>query len=184
MFTINGYSLRKIEESDLPLILDWRNNETVRKNMYTDHIISREEHKLWFSKLNQSNDQLYFICEYNEKPIGVVNFVQLDMQNQSAYWGFYLGGTQPPSHGVAMEYIAIDYAFSVLELKKLYCEVFTFNERVIKLHHKFGFQQEKLLRAHVVKSGNPEDVASLALLSAEWELRKEKLFRLCFRQKK
>ena len=60
MFEMNGYSLRQLEEPDLPIILEWRNDESVRKNMYTDHIISIEEHKRWYANLTQRNDQLYF----------------------------------------------------------------------------------------------------------------------------
>ena len=183
MFKMNSYSLRQLEESDLPLILEWRNDETVRKNMYTDHIITIEEHKLWYANLNQRNDQLYFICECNEKPIGVVNFVQLDLHNHCAYWGFYLGGEQPPGRGAAMDYIALEYAFSIMKLCKLCCEVFIFNKGVIKLHQKFGFHEERVLKAHVIKAGQPEDVVSLALLSSDWESKKNKLLRLCFRQK-
>jgi RimJ/RimL family protein N-acetyltransferase len=42
------------------------------------------------------------------------------------------------------------------------------NEAVWKLHQKFGFRQEALLRAHIVKAGRPIDVMGLGLLAEEW----------------
>ena len=42
-----------------------------------------------------------------------------------------------------MEFFALDYAFLTLKIRKLCCEVFTFNSGVIKLHEKFGFDQSK-----------------------------------------
>ena len=36
--------LRPVLESDLGLIRQWRNSERIRANMFTDHIISSEEH--------------------------------------------------------------------------------------------------------------------------------------------
>jgi RimJ/RimL family protein N-acetyltransferase len=42
------------------------------------------------------------------------------------------------------------------------------NEPVWKLHQKFGFQQEALFRAHVIKAGQPVDVMGLGLLAGDW----------------
>ena len=53
-------------------------------------------------------------------------------------------------------------------LRKLWCEVLITNEAVWKLHQKFGFRQEALLRAHVVKAGHPVDVMGLGLLAEDW----------------
>ncbi len=53
-------------------------------------------------------------------------------------------------------------------LRKLWCEVLMTNETVWKLHQKFGFRQEALFRAHVVKAGVPIDVMGLGLLAEDW----------------
>lgn len=179
-----NYALRKLSKSDLPQILDWRNDPVVRQNMYTDHVITVEEHVRWFEGLAQRKDQVHLVCEYAGQPIGVINFVQIDPQHQRAYWGFYMDPSLPPGRGAAMEFLALEYAFSVLHLRKLCCEVFSFNEGVIKLHKKFGFQQEGLYRYHVIKSGQPEDVVFLALFPEDFLPLKDKLQRVCFRQRK
>jgi UDP-4-amino-4,6-dideoxy-N-acetyl-beta-L-altrosamine N-acetyltransferase len=182
MFEFNGYILRSIEEKDLPMVLEWRNKESVRNNMYTDHVISFEEHRKWFSGLQGRKDQIHLICECSGLTIGVVNFVQINPAFQRAFWGFYLGGEQPPGRGVAMEYVALEFAFTELKLRKLCCEVIAFNEGVLKLHKKFGFQEEGLYRQHIIKQGKVEDVVSLALFASAWQEQKTKLHKICFRR--
>ena len=184
MYELNGYRLRLINDDDLPMVLNWRNAESIRANMYTDHFISLEEHLSWFACLKNKNDQIHLICEFEGIPFGVVNFVQISQAFQRAYWGFYLGGEQPSGRGAAMEYVAIEYAFSRLKLRKLCCEVISFNESVLKLHKRFGFVQEGLFNAHIIKNGKFEDVVSLALFDSVWEAEKLKLQRICFRNRR
>jgi RimJ/RimL family protein N-acetyltransferase len=62
----------------------------------------------------------------------------------------------------------IERAFKDFGLRKLWCEVLVANEAVWKLHQKFGFEQEALSRAHVVKAGQPVDVMGLGLLAEDW----------------
>jgi UDP-4-amino-4,6-dideoxy-N-acetyl-beta-L-altrosamine N-acetyltransferase len=182
MFVKQGYSLRKMEKSDLAMVLAWRNQPLVRENMYTDHVISPDEHARWFEGIHSRTDMLHFVCEYQGKPFGIINFVGIDPRNGKALWGFYLGDTKSPGRGAAMEFLAIEYAFTVLKLRKLCCEVFAFNEPVIKMHLKFGFQQEGLYHAHVMKSGHPEDVAALALFSHDWANIRPRMEKICFRK--
>jgi len=53
-------------------------------------------------------------------------------------------------------------------MRKLCCEVFSFNKGVQKLHTRFGFQQEAHYRQHILKNGRYEDVLGLALFAEEW----------------
>jgi RimJ/RimL family protein N-acetyltransferase len=63
----------------------------------------------------------------------------------------------------------IERAFGDLGLRKLWCEVLASNAAVLRLHQRFGFQQEAVFRAHVFKGGVPQDVIGLGLLAAEWD---------------
>ena len=62
-----------------------------------------------------------------------------------------------------------------MKFNKLMCEVFTFNEKVIQMHKKFGFKQEGLYKEHILRDGQFFDVAALAILKHEWDLIKESL---------
>ena len=67
-----------------------------------------------------------------------------------------------------MELLALDYAFNELGLHKLSCEVLAFNTPVIKLHEKFGFKVEGILRDQYHREGTFIDIYRLGLLASEW----------------
>ncbi len=179
---INGFALREMAEDDLEMVLAWRNLEMVRANMYTDHVISLEEHRKWFAHAKQDPKTVYLICERHGIPIGVVNFVEIDRKNNKAYWGFYLGDEEGPrGRGSAMEFLALEYAFDVLNLHKLCAEVFSFNQPVIRLHSKFGFKAEGCFRRHILKNGQYEDIVPIALFREEWKENRDRMKIICFR---
>jgi len=160
--------LRSIQDHELDLMLFWRNAPAVRANMYTRHEISEEEHLAWWSRTCQRTDQLYFMYEHGNTPLGIVGITAIDMINSNCSWAFYASPDAPKGTGSRMEYLAIEHVFSVLKLHKLYCEVLAFNIPVIKLHLKFGFEQEGVLRQHHLVEGEYVDIHRLGLLQAEW----------------
>jgi hypothetical protein len=50
-----------------------------------------------------------------------------------------------------------------------------FNKAVIKLHKKFGFQEEGYFRQHIKKDDQFLDVVALAILREEWRVRRSKM---------
>lgn len=167
--------LRSVCESDLSMILTWRNAENVRNNMYTNHMITAEEHLKWFKKIVKDESYKLLILEIDSEPKGVVNFSKIDKHNNHAYWGFYSGVTEERGIGSKMEVIALMYAFEVLGLNKLNCEVLSFNERVISFHKKFNFHEEGKLKEHYCRNGVYYDIHQLAFFCSDWTERGKQL---------
>lgn len=158
-----------IQISDLELILKWRNNPDTRKNMYTSHEISWEEHKRWFSEQKDDPSRFYFKCSNEDVDIGVVYFTDYHAERGNAFWGFYSGFEAPAGAGIIMEYDALRYAFDTLKLHKLNCEVVSYNKAVINLHKKTGFTEEGVFRDFHYYDGQYHDVIRLGMLASEWE---------------
>jgi UDP-4-amino-4,6-dideoxy-N-acetyl-beta-L-altrosamine N-acetyltransferase len=161
--------LRDIQENELNLMLSWRNNEMVRSNMYTRHIISLDEHMAWWERTQKRVDQRYFMFEQNGKPAGIVGFMGIDPANHNSFWAFYASPDAPAGTGSRMEFLALEHAFETMQLHKLHCEVLAFNQKVIKLHQKFGFKTEGIFRAHHFINGSYVDVYRLGIMSSEWK---------------
>ncbi|MEW5919763.1 MAG: UDP-4-amino-4,6-dideoxy-N-acetyl-beta-L-altrosamine N-acetyltransferase [Bacillota bacterium] len=171
MKSYNKARLREINENDLEMILRWRNSERVRANMFTDHIITIDEHRQWFQNLKEKDNDVFLIFEYDRTPYGLTCFNQIDKLNYNCFWGFYLGINNPePGFGTIMAYVSLNYAFFSLEVKKIYGKVFAFNTASIKLFKKMGFHQECYLKQHVLKKGSYEDVIIFALSKDKWQL--------------
>jgi UDP-4-amino-4,6-dideoxy-N-acetyl-beta-L-altrosamine N-acetyltransferase len=164
-------SLRPMTKSDLQMVLNWRNHPDVRKMMYSQHLISADEHESWWTAQQSRLDRRHMLFEADGKPIGVVSFTAIDRENRKAEWAFYAALPAPKGTGRMMEEAALEYAFKELGLNKLCCEVLRQNRRVIELHLSFGFRVEGVFRDHVCINGVYSTAVRLAILARNWRER-------------
>ncbi len=162
--------LRPVAPSDSARLLDWRNRPEVSAYMYTDHLISPEEHARWFQSAMAANDRRYWIIELDGEPVGLANLSGIDETRRRCDWAYYLAepSTRGKGVGAAVEFSVIQFVFGRLRLNKLCCEVLLENQGVWKLHESFGFVREALYRDHVWKAGRFQDVVGLGLLARDW----------------
>lgn len=161
-------NIRPIQLSDAKLILEWRNTDAVRLNMYNHEIISLNSHMNWFNSMLTNESCRYFIYERNGRPLGVLSFSDIDRKNKKAFWAFYSGATDVRGIGSEMEQLALEYAFNELDLNKLCCEVLDFNTSVINFHRKFGFKVEGIKKQDYFRDGKFYDIYQLALLKNDY----------------
>jgi UDP-4-amino-4,6-dideoxy-N-acetyl-beta-L-altrosamine N-acetyltransferase len=159
------------------MIRGWRNLPEVHKYMFTDHQISPDEHDRWFRTVVNSPHNRYWIVVYDNEDIGLANIYDVDERNKRCYWGRYIAAPDLRGKGIGtyVEYWMLQYVFDMLQMNKLCTQVLAFNEVVLKMHKRFGFHQEGLLREHIFKGGQPYDVVALAMLRNEWEEKKSEL---------
>lgn len=169
MFNHEECRLRPVEMEDLEKVLEWRNSDRIRSNMYTDHVISLEEHRAWFQRYKKDLTAEYMIFEIKANPLGLVYFTDIDVMNNICHWGFYLGEIHTPrGSGMAMGVLGLEHAFTRLNVRKICGEAFSFNEASIRFHKKLGFVEEGRFSKHVLKNGVYEDVVSFALFYEDW----------------
>ena len=163
--------LRPITAADSDRLLAWRNSPAVSAYMYTDHVISSDEHARWLAAAMTSADRRYWMIEDDGAPVGLANVVRIDPVSRRCEWAYYLGEASVRGRGVgaAVELLVLDHVFGPLGLNKLWCEVLLENQSVWRLHEKFGFVREALYRQHVWKAGRFQDVVGLGLLAADWD---------------
>ena len=165
--------LRVIKPMELELMLSWRNAPSVRANMYSRHEISLAEHRAWWERIQTRSDQQYYMYEYQGTALGIVAFNGIDEVNRNSSWAFYSSPDAPKGTGSRMEYLALEHAFSGIRLHKLCCEVLAFNAPVIRLHEKFGFKVEGILRDQHMKDDSFVDIYRLGMLASEWATKRD-----------
>lgn len=170
-------ALRPVRDDDKDRILAWRNSPDVRAYMYTDHLISPEEHARWFAGVAGDDRRRYWIIESAGQPVGLANLYDIDRASGRCAWAYYLADPSVRGLGLGsfVEFWMLQQVFDTLGLRKLWCEVLASNEPVWRLHETFGFRQEARFRAHVIKNGAPEDVVGLGILADEWRERRPAL---------
>ena len=146
-------ALRPLTLDDRDRVLTWRNSPEVSEYMYSDDIIAPEAHARWLDAALDDPRRRYWIIEMDGAPVGLANLYDIDPISRRASWAFYLGeaSTRGKSIGAVVELQVLDIVFGEMGLGKLWCEVLDMNTGVVRLHQKFGFRQEALLRRHIFK---------------------------------
>lgn len=131
-----------LDDSQKKMILTWRNHENVKAYMYNENEISEKEHFDFIENLKRREDRRYFLVQYEDLDIGVIDFN--DIGETSATLGLY---ANPHAHqkgvGSLLMQAIIAYAFESLRLKTLNAEVFAENVKAKALYEKFNFCEVK-----------------------------------------
>jgi UDP-4-amino-4,6-dideoxy-N-acetyl-beta-L-altrosamine N-acetyltransferase len=167
----SGVRLRPLDLPDLVRVRDWRNLPEVARYMYTDHQITASEHVRWFAGAMTDETKRYWIIELDGDPVGLANLYDISSVQRRAYWAFYLAepGVRGRGVGSFTERFVLRHVFEDLRLEKLCCEVLATNQGVVKMHQRYGFQVDGILRKHVRKGSERIDVVTMSLLSDEWQ---------------
>jgi hypothetical protein len=78
-------------------------------------------------------------------PFMAIDFHDIDILTQEAYWGYFLGDKNFKSEVLKIEKIIIEIAFNQLKLKKLFC-INAINNSVINIHKFFGFKEDEIIQ--------------------------------------
>jgi UDP-4-amino-4,6-dideoxy-N-acetyl-beta-L-altrosamine N-acetyltransferase len=137
--------IRPARPDEVWQILAWRNEPRVRQAMLTQHEIGRSEHEAWFScKLADPLFRQMLSLE-DGTPVSVQAFFDIK-PGHSAWWAFYFTDAVPDDMATMLriwkgvELAGLAYAFEVLGLQTLYCEVLRSNSAVSQWHKRFGFE--------------------------------------------
>lgn len=160
--------LRPMTDADLGRVLAWRNNVSIRANMYTQREITLDEHHAWWERVKDAPKFAFFLYERVGLPLGYVSFSNIEPRPATAMWGFYAAPEAPKGTGSLMTFCAMETAFGPLNLRKLNAEAVSCNAASIGLHESFGFQHEGLFRAQVLIGDALDDVIRLALFAEDW----------------
>lgn len=160
-------SVRPMKRPDLEMVLRWRNDESVRRYMYTQHEITFEEHASWFARASVAPGRHLLIFEHDGVPLGFISFHQSG-EGGIADWGFYIAPEAPKGTGSKLGTTALDYAFSSIKLHKICGQALGFNSGSIRFHEKLGFTREGVLRQQHFDGKTYQDIICFGLMHDEW----------------
>jgi len=126
-------NFKLITEADIEQVRLWRNTPRIQNNMFHRDEISVEQQKAWFDKLAQDMSQQQFVCHLDNKPIGVLNFSNIN--EDECEWGCYIGDEHiMPGFGLVLAVCALDFAFNELGVISLNAQVLSSNTAPQKIH--------------------------------------------------
>lgn len=164
-------TLRRITEDDLEMIMNWRMSDSVTRYMNTDPKLTFEGQRKWLKSVNEDCSIRYWLVEVDDTPVGVINLTDIDWENGSTSWGYYIGEERRRSLklAIALEMSLYDYCFDILRLNEVHNEVFKLNEGVWKLHVACGCRITKDVQGEIEKNGIRYDIIHLSMDRDRWE---------------
>lgn len=169
--------LRPLSINDLEKTNQWRNNlNLIKLTQGVRFPKTLEMDREWFqSVLNDTtNRNVYFgIDEIESKEfIGIIQLNNIDYISGTAIWGFIIGekNKHGKGYGVEAPRLLFEYAFNVLNLRKIYGYPISFNTATFRMHEKIGgFVEEGRLKNHVYYDGKYYDVLVLSLFKEQFK---------------
>lgn len=139
--------LRPMLLDDADYVVRWRNDPDILANLFVREPLTLESHLKWLQTPRE--DRLdYVIClRETNRPIGTVNFTNIDRENLKAEAGKMLGDKSTWGKGLAKEAFILwmEHGFNNLGLGRIYVKTFITNLANIGLNKKLGFKIEKEL---------------------------------------
>ena len=165
--------LRAVEEKDLETLLHWRNLESFRVNFREFRELNMLEQKKWFERTTSSpNDFMFSILDKKERLIGACGLLYIDWIIRSADFSFYIGKDESYVDGLHSKDAAlclINYGFGVLNLNKIWMELYEYDQKKINFFTKnFGFQEDGKLRQNCYSIGSYHDSLIISLLKKDF----------------
>lgn len=146
MLTGTAVALRAIEESDLPNLLSWRNMPSLRRYFREYRELNSTQQKDWFdNKVNGDPDTRMFaiVDRFTAQLLGACGLCYIDWVNRSADFSIYIGHEQIYIDDILAPDAArtlMSYAYSELNMHRLWAEIYDFDEKKIKFFNSLNFK--------------------------------------------
>lgn len=168
--------LRAIEESDLEKMRGWRNSPTLHKYFRQWKYLTPYDQAKWYEDVVTGSDRIMFAIWNDGQMVGCCGLTRIDWKNRSAEISLYLG--EPYVGGIPVyidEKVAplalkdlMSYAFDVMDLHRLWVEVFEYDDRKAKLLKDKGFTHEGTLKKSHFFNGSHHDSMFFGYLEETW----------------
>ncbi len=166
----NGVCLRAIEEQDLEMVRQWRNDPKISQFMLTQHTISIEQQKQWYEHIRDIETQQHFVIEYKQQPIGIANIRTLSgdqlLGAETIEPGLYIYDDRYRGSFLAFcpALTLNDYCFDTLRCNKIIARVLPNNDAAFRFNAMLGYAEV-----------SREELITMELLKAQYQLSSEKI---------
>lgn len=140
--------LRAIEKSDLPQLLEWRNQPEYRQFFREYRELNSDNQMFWYEKyvMNDPSTRMFAIVELSTNElIGACGLCYIDWINRNADFSIYIGKDNlyiDEKYAVDAAITMEKYGFEELNLHRLWSEIYSIDEKKYTFFKKLGFKEE------------------------------------------
>lgn len=171
-----GFNFRPIDVFDSEIVLNWRTSPRVTQYMITDIEYDLDAQTEWIKSLKTRFDYYVWIIQLNKIPIGVINITDIDYDNFSCSWGYYIGNDEYLGHGGFVPPYVYNFVFNNLNFVIVNIKVFSENISVINLHLKLGYELNPFFDELIIKNNIQINLIGMSLHVNKWNVGRYKNF--------
>jgi RimJ/RimL family protein N-acetyltransferase len=158
-----------LEVEDLPHIVEWRNQSEVRRQFFHKSLLSYSGQSEWYRKYLADGQQQIFLArkKVDQQPIGMIGLYDIDIANHKAEIGSTIVGNRDmwgKGFGAEMIRLLLGYAFTDLNMNRIYAYAVNYNQGSVKVKEKCGFRIEGILREAHYCEGSYHDVVLMGIV--------------------
>jgi len=164
IYKTDEIAVRRLEESDAGLLVTWLSNPNVLE--YYEGRDRPHNMDMVKEQFYVDDDENRCIVEYGNKPIGYIQFYQLDKQSRVEY-GYstsdevifgtdqFIGEVEYWNQGIGQKLVAsmVDYLVKHEKADRVVMDPQAWNERALACYVKCGFKKVKLMKEHEKHEG-------------------------------
>jgi diamine N-acetyltransferase len=161
--------LRPLEREDLEFVHKLNNNAKIMSYWFEEPYEAFVELQDLYDKHIHDQGERRFILEKEEEMIGLVEIVEIDYIHRRAEFQIIIH-PKYQNHGYAIDAtrLAMDYAFFVLNMHKLYLIVDSTNEKAIHVYKKVGFLEEGEFRDEFFVDGTYHNAIRMCIFQKQY----------------
>ena len=143
MLILAQYDVRliRVQAADLGLILKWRNNDWVRKNMFVQDVLQEKDQLAWFDSINNASNY-YFIIEYLGEKVGLIHAKNFSEEEGIGEGGIFIGEYEylETWASVMASICLLNFIFTKLEINRSVIRVLAQNKSAISYNLQLGYK--------------------------------------------
>ena len=172
--------LRPISREDYPLLFKWR-SDTTSLHLWSTHrrVISFEQFAAGLEALLQECVFFLVVERMTGREVGFVHTYSASPEDGFTHFILYADESVRGT-GLVVEASILfgDYLFKFFSLRKLYAEVYEFNQQSIDALTSAGFVHEGTLKQHFWYLDRYWDMYQYALYRSDWDILRERMLPL------
>lgn len=162
--------LRPLERDDLHFVHQLNNNNLIMRYWFEEPYEAYVELvQLYDRHVDDQSERRFILETAQSEMVGLVELVEINYIHRRAEFQIIVApAAQGKGYAELATRLAIEYAFCVLNLYKLYLYVDKENHKAIHIYQKCGFELESELKSEFFVNGIYRDVFRLCLFQPEY----------------
>jgi RimJ/RimL family protein N-acetyltransferase len=158
---------------DSKLTVAWFNDQEVTRFMtrYLPITLPEQEAFLRSSAGSPTDVALGIVEKASDRLVGALGLHRIDWRNRHACMGITIGDKScwGKGYGTESTSLLVEHSFLVLNLNRIWLEVYEYNDRARRVYEKLGFRVEGRQRQHQFRDGRYWDTLIMGVLREEWQ---------------